>query len=385
MVNNQKVVQLAQKHSTPLFVYDVECLINRAKEIQKAPMTFGHTVRYAVKANPFPEIIKIFAGHSLHFDTSSTYEAAMLLKLGVPGPKISLSSQTLDGPLAEVLEAGVLPVATSLHQMEILHQQAVRQLAVRVNPGVGSGGNKRTTVGGPASSFGIWHEYLGKVTKFSATHDMTIDRLHTHVGSGTDPNVWRDVMKHSLDIVEMLTDVKTLDIGGGYKIARVEGEAETDMSEVLSVFDQELKAFAEKTGRKIKLEIEPGTYLVANAGYLVASVMDIVDTGSRGFMFLRLDTGMNDILRPSLYGAQHPIEVINDSKEHEDYIVVGHNCESGDILTPAPGDPEGLLPRRLKKASIGDLVVVGGAGAYCASMSASGYNSFPDAQQVILT
>ncbi len=211
-----------------------------------------------------------------------------------------------------------------------------------------------------------------------------IDRLHTHIGSGADPSIWREAIRASLRVVEQLPDVTTLDIGGGYKIARMPGDPETDMNQILGIFSEELRSFAEKTSREIHLEIEPGTYLVAAAGTLVAGIEDIVDTGSEGYTFLRLNTGMNDILRPSLYGAQHPIMVLNDNNEQQEYIVVGHNCESGDILTPAPGDPEGLLPRTLNKAKIEDLVAIGSAGAYCASMSARGYNAFPDAKEIVI-
>ena len=97
---------------------------------------------------------------------------------------------------------------------------------------------------------------------------------------------------------------------------------------------------------------------------------------------------MTDILRPSLYGAQHPIAIATatdrDDRETEDYMIVGHCCESGDILTPAPGDPEGLLPRTLTKAEIGDYVVIDGAGAYCAAMPAKNYNSFPEIPEILL-
>lgn len=103
--------------------------------------------------------------------------------------------------------------------------------------------------------------------------------------------------------------------------------------------------FFEKTGRKLHLEIEPGTFLAANSASLVTEVIDIVDTGEDGYDFIKVNAGMTEVTRPSLYGAQHPIIVVplittEDSQETKNYIVVGHNCESGDIFTPAPGDPE---------------------------------------------
>src|SRR5699024_6891572 len=129
------------------------------------------------------------------------------------------------------------------------------------------------------------------------------------------------------------------------------------------------------------------TFLVANAGAIVSTVQDIVDTGSAGHTFLKLDTGMTEILRPSLYGAQHPLIVVpaneNKTRETATSLVVGHCCESGDILTPAPDQPEVLQPRPLTKAEHGDLLVIEGTGAYCSSMPAKNYNSFPEAPEIL--
>jgi diaminopimelate decarboxylase len=196
--------------------------------------------------------------------------------------------------------------------------------------------------------------------------------------------MWGEVMKTSLAIAGQMPDVTSLDIGGGFKIHRFGDEHEADMVEIAEVFSRELEEFAKTTGRKLRLEIEPGTWLVGHAGTLLAEVVDIVDTGADGHTFLRLNTGMNDIIRPSMYGAQHKIEALNDASEEEEYVVVGHNCETGDILTPASGDPEGLEARLMKKVSIGDVVAIYDAGAYCRSFAVHGYNSFPSAQELLV-
>ena len=116
----------------------------------------------------------------------------------------------------------------------------------------------------------------------------------------------------------------------------------------------------------------------------MATCVDVVDTGRDGYLFAKLDTGMTEVTRPSLYGAQHPIDVLADGREAVDVVFVGPCCESGDILTPAPGDPEALGPRRVPRPAIDDLVVIGGAGAYCAAMSTINYNSYPQAPEVML-
>jgi diaminopimelate decarboxylase len=148
------------------------------------------------------------------------------------------------------------------------------------------------------------------------------------------------------------------------------------------------RSFETNHGRRLHLEVEPGTYLVANTCALIATVIDVVDTGRRGYKFLKVDAGMTEILRPSMYGAQHPIEVVptaTGERSQVKYVVVGHCCESGDVLTPAPGNPEALQPCLLPETRIGDLIVLGGAGAYCSSMAAKNYNSFPEAAEVMIS
>lgn len=375
----------ALQHGCPLFVYSREYLRGRAEELISLCQPDGITARYAVKANSHPEIIKIFQKAGLQFDASSEYEAEHLVKLGVPASHISLSSQQPPRDMKKILESGIKFVATSIHQLELVSLTGWKgSLAVRLNPGVGAGHNNRTTTAGKTAGFGVWHEYLARVLEWQKDAGCIIDRLHIHGGSGGDSAAWESVMDAGLALIEEMPGVTTLDIGGGFKIARMPGEPKADMAGIISMFTRKLKEFERKTGRKIDLEIEPGTWLVGNAGMLLAEIIDIVDTGAGGFTFLRLNTGMNDILRPAIYGAQHPIEVLNDSKEKSDYVVVGHNCESGDILTPAPGNPEEVKPRTMNKARIGDLVAIGGAGAYAASMRAVGYNSFPPAAEVFV-
>lgn len=372
--------------NTPRFEYSRSTIEKTINLLLGLSSPYGLAVRYAIKANPHPEIIKIMNDRGVYFDASSSYEAEELLDQGIVGNKISLSSQQSPHNLEVLLRAGVLFTATSINQLKLFLNCASHPnaLSVRINPAFGAGHNNRTSTGGTSASFGIWHEYIDEVLLLAKAQQVTINKLHIHIGSGADSAVWQEVMERSLAVVEKLPDVTTLDIGGGYKIHRYGDEKEADMPEIVAMFGKQLQLFFEKTGRKISLEIEPGTYLIAHAGTLVASVDDIVDTGSSGYTFLRLNTGMNDFLRPTLYGSRHTIEVMNESSTTKEYVVVGHNCESGDILSPSNGNPEEIETRTLKEARIGDEVRIYDTGAYCASMRAKGYNSFPDAIEVMV-
>ena len=386
-LSKQKAFEIAEKFSTPCYVYDEQKLISQAKAALAFPNAFGITVRYAMKAASNKNILKLFNCLGLKIDASSAYEVKRAMLAGIKGEDISLSSQQLPDNLKEIIEAGVKYNACSIHQLESYGKLFPNtDVGVRINPGLGSGGTKRTNVGGPASSFGIWFEYIEQIKEVAKKYGLKIVRIHTHIGSGSDPLVWQKVAKMSLDTVEKFPDVHTLNMGGGFKVARMSDEKSTDLQLIGTPIADEIKKFAEKTGRKLAFEIEPGTFLMANCAAVLAKVQDICDTGSNGYTFLKLDTGMTDILRPSIYGAQHPISIFSqrDNKEVCKYIVTGHCCESGDILTPAINDPEGLSPRTMSKAEIGDLCVIDGSGAYCSSMSTSNYNSYPTIAEVLL-
>ena len=378
---------IAREVSTPCYVYSKQALTRQAQKVLAFPNAFGLTPRYAMKASSNAAILRLFDSLGLHIDASSAYEVKRAMLAGIAPEKISLSTQQIPENIAELVKLGVKFNACSLHQLEVYGKAMPNtELGVRINPGLGSGGTNRTNVGGPASSFGIWHEYIPQIFEIAGKYGLKIIRIHTHIGSGSDPAVWQKVAKMSLDTVEKFPDVRILNMGGGFKVGRMSCEPSTDLQVVGGPVAELVKDFAKRTGRKLHFEIEPGTFLLANCASLLATVQDICDTGAGGYTFLKLNSGMTEVLRPSIYGAQHPIVVIpaSETSETKEYIVSGHCCESGDILTPASGDPEALSPRLLAKAEIGDLCAIEGAGAYCSAMSTKNYNSYPEAPEVML-
>lgn len=377
---------IAAQHGTPCYVYDAATLDANAAAVLAFPNAYGLTARYAMKACSNGAILRRFRKAGLHIDASSGYEVRRALAAGYAPEQISLSTQELPDDFADLCGQGVLLNACSLSQLE-RYGAAFEggEVGLRFNPGAGSGGNNRTNVGGPASSFGIWHEWLPQVQAIVERFKLQVVRIHTHIGSGSDPAVWQKISGMSLDLVRAFPVVHTLNLGGGYKVARMPNEQGTDLQACGAPVAEKFREFAAETGREIHLEIEPGTYLLANAGAVLARVQDLASTGSEGYEFLKLNTGMTELLRPSLYGAQHPVTLLQEETAGETvaYVIAGHCCESGDILSPAPGDPELLAPRTLPRAQIGDLCVIDGAGAYCTAMTAKHYNSYPEAAEVL--
>ena len=337
--------EVRRRFGTPCYVYDRAALEAAARAALAFPAPFGLTLRYAMKANPSRGILTLFRDLGLHVDASSDHEVERALRAGFAPERIQLTSQMPSRTLKEHVARGVLFNACSLHQLEEFGRIAPGgEVSVRVNPGLGTGSTKRTNTGGPASSFGIWHEAMGEVAAIAKRHGLRVRRLHSHVGSGTDPEVWKRCARMTLDLVGALPEVATVNLGGGFKVGRMPEEPSVDLADVGAHVRREIEAFRERDGRALHLEIEPGTFLVANAGVIVASCVDVVDTGADGYTFAKLDAGMPEITRPSLYGAQHPIDVLARGREQAAVVFVGPCCESGDILTPAPGDPEALAP-----------------------------------------
>jgi diaminopimelate decarboxylase len=380
---------LRQNFGTPLYVYDERTLRAQAAKALAFPNAFGLTVRYAMKASPNAAILRLFDACGLHFDASSAWECDRAIQAGIRPEKISLSTQQMPARdhFDRLHRDGIHFNACSLSQLETFGSLFPgAQLGLRFNPGLGSGGTSKTNVGGPGASFGIWHESIPAVRDIVERHRLRVIRIHTHIGSGSDPAVWQNTTGMSLNLVRRFPEVHTLNLGGGYKVGRMAYEKTTDLQEIGEPILQKFQDLKQETGRAIHLEIEPGTYLLANSCSLLTTIQDIVHTGKSGYHFLKLDSGMTEILRPSLYAAQQPIIVLprRETENLVPYLVVGHCCESGDLLTPPPDDPNGLAPRELPEAQIDDLCVIEGAGAYCSAMSAKNYNSFPEAPEVLL-
>ncbi len=386
-LNTEEANAIAGSYGTPVYVYSEERLRKAAAEALAFPNAYGLTVRYAYKASPNGALLNLFQSLGLHFDASSGWEVHRALKAGIEPGRISLSTQELPADFTELLDKGIAANACSLDQLERIGKAFPgREVGVRFNPGSGSGHNNRTNTGGRSSSFGIWHEWVSQVREIARKHRLRVVRLHTHVGSGGNPEVWQKVAQISLSLAPHFPEVDTLNLGGGYKVARMPDERTTNLQSVGAPVKDAFENFAGETGRKLKLEIEPGTYLVARAGCLLCRIQDIVTTGEEGYDFIKTDSGMTEILRPSMYGARHAITLHpqDERSSHKPYIVVGHCCESGDLLTTAQGDPELLEPRTLPEAATGDLLAIECAGAYCAAMPAKNYNSFPEAPEVLL-
>jgi diaminopimelate decarboxylase len=388
-----------EKFGSPVYLYCQATLEDTAQHVKQCFQQHAHSepssvvVRFAMKACPNAAVLKILHNQGIHIDSSSAFEAQRAILAGIPGPNILVTAQELPyspAQFEDLKQKGVQFTACSLRQIEWYAGHGLKSISLRVNPGLGSGHNARTSVGGSNSSFGIWYEQLELAVQMCQRLGLTIERLHCHIGSGADPDKWLESVKIMLGFIQKFglaaKGMRVLNIGGGFKVQRMPTEKRTDLTSIASVVLQEINSFCSTNKCTLGLEIEPGGYMCALAGKLLCKVADVVKTDK--FQFIKVDAGMSEILRPCMYGAQHPISLIRQDQrtpaEETEFVIVGHCCESGDILTPESQDPEKLSTRRLPTPKIGDIISIGAAGAYCSSMTAKNYNSFPEAAEVLM-
>jgi diaminopimelate decarboxylase len=259
---------------------------------------------------------------------------------------------------------------------------------LRINPGFGHGHSRKTNTGGESSKHGIWHTDVGVALAAIDRFDLDLVGLHMHIGSGADLEHLAQVGDAMVDQVRRLgRDVRAISAGGGLATPYRATDLAIDVEGYFRVWDDARRRVEAIVGHPVALEIEPGRYLVAESGILVAEVRAVKQQGANRFVLV--DAGFNDLMRPAMYGSHHEISVVRQDAEAPDaddalrmpLLVGGPLCESGDVFTQGEGGI--VLPRELPEPRVGDLLVFHDTGAYGASM-ASNYNSRPHAPEVLV-
>lgn len=398
-------VEAVRRFQTPFYLYDETVIDQKCNDVLNMPNAFGLITRYAMKANSNRALLHLITGKGLYLDCSTMNEVRRAQIAGIPSEKIMLTSQEVPlgsdrTDLEKMIREGMIYNICSLQQLERIIEFAARHhplLAMRINPGAGAGESVTRNTGDKYSSFGIHLANLQKAITLVKKHHLRIDQVHVHIGSGGDPDMWRENIDRELAVTEKyFPDATIVNLGGGFKEARMPDETAADIMELGYYAKERFEDFARRSGRKLRMGIEPGTYIVANSGYLVTTVIDKKWSGRTGFEFIILDGGMEANARPLLYGSRHPFYIIskdgkllssefdlNTMKYELDYrVVVGRCCESGDSQSL---DYQGhIIPRTMADPEVGDFILIGGTGAYCSAMSLVNYNSLGQAPEVLL-
>jgi len=398
-VAGQPVGKLAKQFGTPLYVYDAATIAERIAEL--APFD---AIRFAQKACSNLAILDLIRRHGAVVDAVSAFEIRRALAAGfVAGSgnenepaQINYTADIFDAEALDLVVEHNIPVSCGSPDMidqygERASAHGERQITLRINPGFGHGHSKKTNTGGDGSKHGIWHEQLEDCVARAKRNHVTITGLHMHIGSGTD-------MEHLSQVCGAMAraasavgpTLRTISAGGGLPTPYREGEERVDIAAYYDLWDATRLRIATTYGNPISLEIEPGRYLAAESGSLIAEIRAIKHMGEK--LYYLVDAGFNNLARPILYGAYHPMAICYRTSESDgpppeiapetvEAIVGGPLCESGDIFTQEEGGY--VCSRTLPKAAVGDYLVIGCAGAYGAVMG-SNYNSKPLAAEVLV-
>jgi diaminopimelate decarboxylase len=372
---------LAEREGTPLHVYSAAAIRARLRGLQDALAGLDAGVCYAVKANSNGAILRLMAEAGAGADIVSGGELWRSLRAGIPAERIVFSGVGKSaGEIAQALDAGVARFnIESRAELELLQsitagRGQVARAAVRINPDVDALTHAKISTGKSENKFGVSiAEARGWFAQSDRWPSVRLDGLHMHIGSqilSLEPvrqalqrmaAFWRELEAAGHRIA-------SIDVGGGLGVRYREGERAIDAADYVAEVRRALDGF----GGHILLE--PGRYLVAEAGVLLSRVL--LEKEGEARRFLVLDAAMNDLLRPSLYDAWHDIVPLGAAARREavEYDVVGPVCETGDTFATG---------RMLPRCEAGDLVAILGTGAYAASM-ASTYNSRPLAAEVLV-
>ena len=388
---------LADRVGTPFYVYSADVLRRRIADIN-ATMRGEHLQpRYAMKACSSRPILQEMRAAGLWIDAVSGNEVLRAQRAGfaagVEPPVVVLTADVFrDNALAVVMDGKALPnIGSPAMIAELAHAGYRGPVGVRLNPGFGHGHVRECDTGGPSSKHGIWHAGLAPVATAAREAGFPVTLLHAHIGSGPSIDEFSaNMAKLGAFFAERIAEfpeVSAVNFGGGIPHPYRPDQPAIDLAPVARALGDAQQQLSRAAGRPIRVEIEPGRYLVAPAGALVARVSDVKRTEENdkgpGHTFVMVDAGFTDLVRPAMYGSYHHITVHGAGTERvtEPVVVAGPLCESGDVFTRDAR--EFLDPRPLPQPRAGDLLVFHDAGAYGASMS-SNYNSLGRAPQVWL-
>jgi diaminopimelate decarboxylase len=399
-IAGQPIPSLARQFGTPVYVYDAAKIVERLKDLAAFDV-----VRFAQKSCSNLGILDLVRRHGGIVDCVSAGEAIRAIAAGFkPGqaqhpPEMVYTADIFDREALELVIKHDLHVncgspdmidqygeARARAGMGAAKDGSLPGITLRINPGFGHGHSQKVNTGGSQSKHGIWHEQLEDCIERATKHNLAITGLHMHIGSGTDlahlSQVCGALEKAAIRIGSSILSISA---GGGLPVPYKEGQKFVDVAEYHKLWNATRHRLATQFGHEISLEIEPGRFLVAESGFIISEIRSIKTAGENTFYLL--DAGFNNLARPILYGAYHPMAICpasgkaSEARPPREVIVGGPLCESGDIFTQEEG---GFVSRRaLPEAKVGDFLVIGCAGAYGYAM-ASNYNSKPLVAEVLI-
>ncbi|MEO8067634.1 MAG: diaminopimelate decarboxylase [Flavobacteriales bacterium] len=361
---------------TPVYVYDSAVMARQVERLRNAFAGVPLRIMYACKALPNINVLRWMKKLGTGLDTVSIDEVELGLKAGFAPQEILFTPNMV--AFAEYQRAVELGVHINIDSIAVLEHfghdyGGTVPVCIRVNPHIMAGGNERISTGHIDSKFGISIHQLRHVQRIVASHGMHINGLHMHTGSDIlDTEVFLQAAELLLETAEQFPELTFLDLGSGFKVPYKTDDVATDIEDLGARLTDRLKAFNSTRKAPVEVWFEPGKFLVSESGVLLATVSQVKQTTAT--VFVGVDSGLNHLIRPMLYGSYHHIlNVSNPEGKPRIYTVVGYICET---------DTFGW-DRKLPEVREGDILAFRNAGAYGMAM-ASNYNSRPRPAEVLV-
>lgn len=372
-LDGMDIVELSEKEGTPLLITSRKRIEDNYRRIWKAFSTIYENVeiKYALKANPNPSVVKILRDLGCGSDVSSPFELMLAEKLGIDREKILYSpNNSSRDDLLLAAKKNITINFDNTTQIELIGDELPERICLRINVEIERGEFPGTTTSGPGAKFGMSMEKALEGYRYAIEHGVHKFGIHVMTGSNIlDPEHFGNVASKIIQAAKFIShnsgiEFDFIDIGGGFGVPYRPGEEKLDIEKAAEKVAVQLKGYVSRgSSGKPGLFLEPGRYLVADSSVMVGRVTDVKKAGK---IFIGTDIGMNIFLRPSLYGAYHNIVVANDLHRplstRKD--IVGQICESTDCIAKDRLFPD-VVP--------GDTIAVFNAGAYVSSMSST-YN-----------
>lgn len=360
----KRLLTIARTYGTPVYAYDAQHIERQCKKLMRH---FPDAqIHYAIKANANPAILKIIKAAGCGVEAVSVGELKLAQSLGFPAERISFTcSNITEKELVAAARAGVRVHLDSLHQLTVWGAKKLgKEVSLRLNQGIGAGHHAHVITGGPDSKFGISLKDVPQALRIAKKYGLTITGLQQHIGSNIlNVPVFERAMTTLLKTADTFPDLLHIDFGGGFGIPYEPGEKPLPLEALGKRATKLMKEYYKKRGYRVAFAFEPGRYVVAEAGTLLVEVTDIKSTDKH--LFVGVNSGFNQLIRPAMYDSFHPIENLSRARGPRKLLTIAGNvCESGDILA---------RKRRMVTPQIGDVLAIGITGAYGFSM-ASVYN-----------
>jgi len=379
-IKDDLIRSLATKYHSPLYIFQERVIREKCTELRDALPYKNKKIRYACKALTLGAVLRIIRDEGLWIDASSINEVHRSLRAGfLPGEIVYTGESSSSEIYRELLQKKILINCTSLDQLRLLGGlKSGAECSVRINPGEGHGETNKTNTGGPSSKHGIYFDEIDKIRSICDRFSINIIGIHSHIGSGADNlDPWLRIKDKTLEIARGFPGLQFVNLGGGLPVVYdKEKDTPLDLKKWGKKVSKSMNEFSKAYGRNIELHVEPGRYVVAESGCLVAVIQAVKRTPDYNFVIV--NTGLNHNVRPAMYGSHHPIRFVSGKKRKmsgkQPYVVAGYLCESGDVFTVEEDGSGILAPREFPTLQVGDYMVMGNVGAYSHAMK-SEYNS----------